>query len=324
MAAAGGPPRIPPLRASNPAKSHDPVSGTPRAKPGDMPSPEHEALVLLFRNRPTLAAELLERTFGIHMPRFTEARVTSADRTETVPATFRADLVVVLADGERARAAVVLEVQMGRDDDKRFTWPLYVASVREELKCPTYLLVVAATEKAQRWAEAPIELGHPGCMLKPAVIGPSEVPLVTDDTLAEKQPELAVLSVLAHGERDDDLAFQIARTALHGALRLDETKANDYISFILGALGEATRVRLEVEMKLHNWPEPTDLEKRILARGEIAARSHDVLAVLEARGIDVPEPVRERVLGCTDPEVLREWHLRAVHAEDAEDIFDSD
>ena len=73
-------------------------------------------------------------------------------------------------------------------------------------------------------------------------------------------------------------------------------------------------------MKLHNWPEPTDLEKRIVARG----RSQDVLAVLEARGFDVPQAVRERVLGCTEPDTLSAWLVRAARADRLEDIFDSD
>jgi hypothetical protein len=44
-----------------------------------VPSPEHEALVRLFRDRPEMAARLLARVAGGKMPPFHEARVARAD-----------------------------------------------------------------------------------------------------------------------------------------------------------------------------------------------------------------------------------------------------
>ena len=44
-----------------------------------MPSQPHEALLLLFRNRPTLAAELLCDALHVALPAFTEARLDSAE-----------------------------------------------------------------------------------------------------------------------------------------------------------------------------------------------------------------------------------------------------
>src|SRR4051812_48765491 len=41
----------------------------------NMPSMLHEGLLLLFRNRPTLAPELLRDALGIPLPAYTEARV---------------------------------------------------------------------------------------------------------------------------------------------------------------------------------------------------------------------------------------------------------
>ena len=64
------------------------------------------------------------------------------------------------------------------------------------------------------------------------------------------------------------------------------------------------------------------------ARGqpEGAARraAEDVLDILEVRGIDIPEAVRERVTDCDDPEILRHWHRRAVTAPTAEEIFEDE
>lgn len=48
-----------------------------------------------------------------------------------------------LRDAERSVAAIIVEMQLGVDPDKKRTWPLYPASVRAELRCPAVLLVVA-------------------------------------------------------------------------------------------------------------------------------------------------------------------------------------
>ncbi|GAP48078.1 uncharacterized protein SAZU_2815 [Streptomyces azureus] len=57
------------------------------------------------------------------------------------------------------------------------------------------------------------------------------------------------------------------------------------------------------------------------AEGEARRAAEDVLEVLDVRGIDVPEAVRERIVSCDDPETLRRWHRRAVIAPSAEQIF---
>jgi hypothetical protein len=41
---------------------------------------------------------------------------------------------------------IVIEVQLQRDDRKRFTWPVYVAGLRARLECPACLLVVTPSD----------------------------------------------------------------------------------------------------------------------------------------------------------------------------------
>jgi hypothetical protein len=53
---------------------------------------EHEIRVELFRNRPRLAAELLEH-LGFPVPCFTEARCDSIDFSDIDPTEYRADCV---------------------------------------------------------------------------------------------------------------------------------------------------------------------------------------------------------------------------------------
>ena len=53
-----------------------------------MPSMAHEILVDLFKNRPSLAAEILVEVLGFSLPTYTEARLASIDLTEIQPAEY--------------------------------------------------------------------------------------------------------------------------------------------------------------------------------------------------------------------------------------------
>ena len=83
-------------------------------------------------------------------------------------------------------------------------------------------------------------------------------------------------------------------------------------------------------MKLGNYPEPTDLERRILARGKAEGRAEGkaegeaeaIITVLETRGIELPAAIRQRISDCRDLDLLRAWLVRAATAERAEDVVD--
>ena len=166
-----------------------------------MPSLSHEALLLLFRNRPELAPELLRDALHVRLPAYSEVRLESADLTEVAPTEYRADLVVLLVDGTPV-LGIVVEVQLQRDNRKRYTWPVYVTGLRARLACPACVLVITPSEAVAEWCRGAIDLG-PGGAMTPLVVGPAAVPVVDDVGVAERAPELAVLSVLAHGQGDD-------------------------------------------------------------------------------------------------------------------------
>ena len=136
-----------------------------------MPSQLHEALLLLFRNRPALAPELLRDALQIDVPQYAEARIDSADLSDIQPAEYRADLVVLLLEHAPV-LGIVVEAQLSRKEDKRFAWPAYVANLRARLKCPVCLLVVTADESVARWAARPINMGA-GNVFVPLVLRPS-------------------------------------------------------------------------------------------------------------------------------------------------------
>jgi hypothetical protein len=60
---------------------------------------------------------------------------------------------------------------------------------------------------------------------------------------------------------------------------------------------------------------------RFLAEGEAKGEAQMILRVMAARGLRVPDEVRERVLSCTDMSQLAKWGDRAATAGSVEDVF---
>jgi hypothetical protein len=103
--------------------------------------------------------------------------------------------------------------------------------------------------------------------------------------------------------------------------------ANPIIEFIAQGpdkhpAAQLWRKLVAVDLSFYKSPLSEELREERRAEGEARRRAaEDVLDILEVRGIDVPEAVRERITGCGDPEILRHWHRRAVTAPTAEDVF---
>ena len=56
--------------------------------------------------------------------------------------------------------------------------------------------------------------------------------------------------------------------------------------------------------------------------GITEGKAEDILAVLSARGITIPEHLRTRVSTCTDPAQLDTWLISAATATTLTDVFD--
>lgn len=91
----------------------------------------------------------------------------------------------------------------------------------------------------------------------------------------------------------------------------------------LGRLQAAQQWRNLVAVDLSFYTSPLSEEIRDEGRteGRAAGRAEDILLVLEQRGIDVPDEARARITGCHDPELLRQWLVRAVTTSSTEEIF---
>jgi hypothetical protein len=287
-----------------------------------MASMAHEVLVDLFKNRPSLGPELLSEALHVPLPPYTEARLISIDLTQIRPAEYRADVVVLLLDGDVPIRVVIVEVQLGIDEDKRFTWPEYTMGSRAKHRCPAGLLVVAPDPDIAAWCAEPIETGIPGFVLTPPVLGRQAVPIVTDPVEAARRPELAVLSAMAHGESEQGAA--IAAAALPAIRGLDDERARFYGDLVLDSLNEAARRALEAMMKGYEYR--SDFAKKYVAQGEaygrVAEAARNLLTVLRVRGITVPDAARERILAEKDQDRLERWLERAILAASLAEVLD--
>lgn len=307
---------------------------------------DHEAIVELFVNRPSLAAELLEETFDVNMPAYTEARVVSANLTDVVPAEYRADLVTILVQGDATVRVNVLEVQLGVDPDKRFSWPVYLTSTRKRHRCAVDLLVIAPEALVAKWCAQPIEIGPPGFVLKPMVLQNQLVPIVTDEAQATRRPELAVLSAIAHGQTD--AGPQIAEALVPVLEKLaDKDRSTMYLDLVYHSLNEAARRALEAKMlKNYVYTSPFGIKyaegktkgrdegyadgrkegldegrKAGLDEGRKAAKKESLLTILKVRGIDISEGARLRIDNENDVSIVERWLVQAANASSLDEVF---
>jgi hypothetical protein len=241
-----------------------------------VPSFSHEILVELFRQRPLLAPELLRACTGLRLEGMTAERG-SIDLSQVAPTEYRSDALTVLRDAAGAAvAAVIVEVQLSTDDDKRRTWPLYVAAARASYGCPAILLVLAPDPKVARWADQPIELGHPGFVLYPVVIGFAQIPRICDPAAACAAPELAVLSAMAHPELE---TAEAAQAAIPG---LPEDLQKLYWDVILSGLPPHIRQALEAHM-IKGYVYQSDFARKYYFQGLEQGLRQAILAIVDRR-----------------------------------------
>lgn len=234
--------------------------------------------------------------------------------------------MVTLRVAEAPVPAVVLEIQLRRDPDKRWTWPIYLTTLRWRLRCPAVLVAVCPEPAVAAWCTAPIPLGHPDFTLTPLVLGPDQMPVLTDPQQSAAAPELAVLCAIILGPNPRHHAVLDALPAALSAVDLDHAAL--YYDVVLAALPQAASRYLEALM-ITGYEPQSDFARRYFfqgraegaAEGEARGEAKAVLAILEARGIAVPDEVRARVTTCTDLDQLDVWVRRAITATTSLDLF---
>jgi hypothetical protein len=141
-------------------------------------------------------------------------------------------------------------------------------------------------------------------------------------TVAKAAPDVAVLSAMAHGQSEAAEAIGVAFLA--AAPGLDEERRAVYGDLVLSSLNAAARRKLEAMMK-SGYQFQSEFARGYVAKGRqegiLEAKAQAVLAFLEARGLEVPVEVRERVLASTDLAELDRWIRRTAVVSDARELL---
>ncbi|WP_026127548.1 serpin family protein [Nocardiopsis lucentensis] len=282
-------------------------------------SPEHQIYAELFSDSPDMAVEFL-RERGVRVPDYERSEVTSCDLGHVDPVERRSDVAIMLRgegpDGPLdSLMGVIVEVQRDEKERKRFTWPEYVACLRSRHECPVTLLVICPRQPVADWYADPIPLGHPGFVLHPLVVGPKDIPVVTDPATVAASPTLGVLSAAAHGATKKDVL-----DALHTGLdKIDPEKAAKYIGYSLHLLDDTDGQKaLEKLMMADTFEYTSAWTESLRAEGEAKA----ILRFLSKHGVEVPEEARERISRCQDADTLDTWLERAMTATTIDELFD--
>jgi len=302
-----------------------------------MPSLEHATLVEMFRSHPELIPLLLREVFGVDVPAYEYLAVSESVLDQVTPTEFRADLVVDFFAGtsKRPRMSGVVEVQLRIDDDKLYSWPAYLILGRSRRRCETFVLVVAPDPAVAAWACKPIHLG-PGNDLQVFVLGPAQIPTITEPEVAARHPELAVLSALAHGNEPEH-GMPVLRVMLGGLATLDSKGAGVYLHLVFKALVGPMRQALLEELMLSEKFTVDELEGREVfeilmrhqaqgqargqAKGQAKGQARTLLRILDHAGIELSPEQRHTIETCEDSAQLDAWADRVLQAKSAADVL---
>lgn len=287
-----------------------------------MPSLLHEGILELIRERPDFVARLLKDLLHVDVPAFTEARLADSVLTDPVPTEYRADAVVLFVE-RRPVLGCIVEAQLAEDSQKLFTWPMYAIAARARFACPFVLVVIAPEESVARWAVRPIALGG-GQAWSPLVLGPSAIPVITDTVQAVTEPELALLSALAHARDETETAVAVTRAALLGIASIPAEQQVLYFHLLRAAVSHAARKAFEMlphRLEKYLTDEERQRVRHARSEGINEGLTLGLLKVLEGRGLSIPRQLPERLASKTSDELVSLLG-RAALVERAEDLLD--
>lgn len=312
-----------------------------------MPSLRHDMMVHLVRSDPAVILDFC-RAQSIEL--FGNPAVTMEDSNLTVlrHRKLRVDLAMMLSSGTQ-RHLILVEPQLGRDPEKRASWPGYLLQALHLFGCRIDLVVLTLTATMKAWASRPIAIGSPRMVLTPLVMGPDDIPHVTEPEQVQARPELAVLSYLAHHKGKTGRAIEAALIRGLLALRRHRHKhAAMYLDFATSLMDKSRKAMVEKMWTIDDY-KPVGAGKKFYdqgikaglakgrakgktegkaegraegkAEGRAEGKAEALLAVLLGRAVRISRPARARILAERNLALLDQWLARAAVATREADVF---
>jgi hypothetical protein len=296
-----------------------------------MVSSSHEAMHRIFQEDPGIFARAF-RTLGIPFPDPVAVSLMPTDLTEIKPLERRVDTLLQVDTASGGSHLLAVEAQGKKDPDKPGSWAYYLAHLYAKYRLPPVLLIVRQDRSTAAWAAEPIVIGPaewPTLTVRPLVLGPHNVPAVTDPVTAAEDIPLATFSVITHGKEAN--AGAILKALATALKTVDEETARIFAELTELGLGTAPAAQIwrdlmSVDLSFFRSETSQRLRREGREEGREEGRARGlaeaVLLVLEKRGIALSEDERERIAGSADQHLLETWLDRSLTAADAGDLFD--
>jgi hypothetical protein len=276
----------------------------------------------IFREDPGIFARTFNK-LALPFPDPVAVSLLPTDTTEIRPLERRLDTLLQLDTAEGESYLLAVEAQGKKDSEKHGSWAYYVAYLFAKYRKPPLLLIVCQDESTARWAEAPCHIGTPHwrtLTVKPLVLGPHNVPIITDPSAAAEDIPLAAFAAITHGKHPQaDIMLKALAAALKGADADTADLFKELTELGLGKSPSAQIWRDLMAIPTHFFRSET--AEKVRDEGREEARAEDVLLVLAARGIEVEDAVQERITSCADSAALSRWLVRAATATRIEDVL---
>ncbi|MEU9360109.1 hypothetical protein AB0D35_18620 [Streptomyces sp. NPDC048301] len=294
-----------------------------------MVSSPHEAMHRIFQEYPELVSQL-SGTLGLELPPVVSVEPVTVDLTETEPLERRVDTLLRIGTENDGPFLLVVEAQGKKDPGKTASWPYYVTYLHNKHRLPVLLLVVCQDHGTAAWAARPLTIGlpqWPTVTTRPLVVGPHNLPVITDVAEARKDLPLATLAAITHADNPDvDAILKTMSVALRDT---PESVAGPIVEFIAQGLGnrpaaQQWRNLVAVDLSFYTSPLSEEIRDEGRVEGRIETCAEGALLILGIRGIEITDTTRDKVTGCDDPELLRRWMVRAAVVTTSDQIFDDE
>ncbi|MEU7321586.1 hypothetical protein ABZ682_13680 [Streptomyces griseoviridis] len=287
-----------------------------------MVSSPHEAMHRIFQDHPGLFSGVSE-ALGVRFTRPTAVSIMPTDLTETSPLERRVDTLLRLETEDEEPFLLAIEAQGKKDPDKLASWAYYASYLLTKYRLQPMLLVVCQDRATAEWASRPVRFGPPQwplLTLRPLVAGPHNMPVITDPAEVRKDLALATLSAITHVTNPDVGTILKAMTTV--LRETPHTLSDPIVELIAQGMGkhpaaEIWRKLMAVDLSFYKSPIFQEIRDETLVK----TRAQDILVLLEARGLDIPDDARERITTCDDPDLLRRWITRTLTAVTVNDLF---
>ncbi|MFE0133733.1 hypothetical protein ACFWY6_19515 [Streptomyces sp. NPDC059037] len=299
-----------------------------------MVTSQHEVSHRIFQQQPELLTPVF-RILGVPLPEKPSVEVITPDVTETRPLERWIDTLLRISAPDGSAFLLAIEAQMRRDPDKAASWGYYLSYLHSKYNIPALLLVVCQDKATSAWAMGPFRMGlsdWTALSVHPMVVGPGNVPMITDPEEIAQDFTFAAFSAVTHGRSPGHKAILEALVTALGSTGNRKT-FDHYWQLVDAGLGDiparaAWKDLIFMAADIYFPGQGTLAEEKYLegkedgiAEGEAKGKAEAILSLLELRGIPTPDDARERVTTCTDLDTLDRWFGRALKVTDADALF---